>query len=288
MGPRVSPDGERVLFWTSDPQAQGVQGYNGDIWLSDLTRGTLTRLSSDSQEDFWSIWTPDGQHIVSTMATGSANSVGLYARRADGAGPPERLTVNEGSTWQQPYSFTADGTLLYFQQSEGGTQHDIWVLPWGNGSEPRPVLTSPAEEFHPAVSPDGRWLAYVSNESGRNEVYLTDLPERRARWAVSAGGGSEPAWAPDGSELFYLQTEGNRTAMLVVRVEAGADVELGRPEVLFEGSFFGGVIPFGRSYDVSSDGRRFLMVRRPERGEGLHTLTVVLNWLAELKELVGP
>jgi serine/threonine-protein kinase len=284
MGPRVSPDGERVLFWTSDPQAQGVRGYSGDIWLSDLTRGTLTRLSSDGQEDFWSIWTPDGRHIVSAAATGSGTAVGLYSRRADGAGAPARLTVTDDVIWQQPYSFTADGALLFFQQSEGGTQHDIWVLPWADGSEPRPVVDGPAEELHPAVSPDGRWLAYVSDESGRNEVYLTDYPEVRTRWSVSAGGGSEPVWAPDGTELFYFQAVGSQAALVAVSVEAGPDLELGRPEVLFQGPFFGAVIPYGRAYDVSPDGRRFLMVRRPERGDGLHTLTVVLNWLDEVVE----
>ncbi|UCF41130.1 MAG: protein kinase [Gemmatimonadota bacterium] len=289
VGPRVSPDGDRVLFWTSDPQAEGMQGfgYSGDIWLSDLTRGTLTRFSSDSREDFWSVWTPDGRHVVSAGASASDRAVALWSRRADGVGGPVRLTEPEAETWAQPYSFTADGALLFFQKSEGGTQHDIWVLPWAEGGDPRPVIASPAEEFHPAVSPDGRWLAYVSDESGRNEVYLTDFPGLRTRWSVSAGGGSEPVWAPDGTELFYLRAGGSRTALVAVSVEAGPTVELGRPEVLFQGPFFGAAMRFGRSYDVSPDGRRFLMVRRPERGDGLQTLTVVLNWLDELKELVG-
>ncbi len=287
MGPRISPDGGRVLFWTSDPQAEGIQGYNGELWLFDIARGTLSRLSAETHEDFWSVWTPDGRHIVSTTAQVGDNVIGLFARQADGAVPPRRLTVTGDLRWQQPYSFTADGTMLFFQQSEGGQQHDIWVLPWGGAGDPRPVLDGPAEEFQPAVSPDGTLLAYVSDESGSSEVYLTSLPERRTRWSVSAGGGSEPAWAPDGTELFYLQTAGSRTALVAVSVEAGTDVELGRPEVLFEGSFFGGVIPFGRSYDVAPAGRRFLMVRRPERGDGLQTLTVVLNWLDELEELVG-
>jgi serine/threonine-protein kinase len=288
MGPRVSPDGDRVVFWDTDPDARtGVQGFNGDVWLSDLSRGTLSRLSSDSREDFWSIWTPDGRSVVSTGASGTGNAVGLFSRRADGAGAPVRLTVAEGSTWQQPYSFTEDGTLLFFHQSEGGTQHDVWVLPKAEGADPRPVLNGPAEEFQPAVSPDGRWLAYASNESGRDGVYLTDFPEHRTRWSVSAGGGSEPAWAPDGRELFYIQAVGSQTALVAVSVEVEPAIELGRPEVLFQGPFMGALIPFGRSYDVSPDGRRFLMVQRPEQGGALESLTVVLNWLDELKELVG-
>jgi Tol biopolymer transport system component/tRNA A-37 threonylcarbamoyl transferase component Bud32 len=287
MGPRLSPDGDRVVFWSPDPAGSlGSLSYSGDLWLSDLTRGTLSRISSDSMEDFWAIWTPDGRHVVHTAGQAAGSSVGIYSRRADGVPPVVSLTSPASSQWQQPYSFSADGSTLFFEQSDQGSNLDIWVLPLAGGADPWPVLDGPADEFHPAVSPDGHWLAYASNESGREEVYLTDFPERRTRWVVSAGTGSGPAWNRDGSELYYVRSVQGQTELLSVTVEAGQNVRLGRPEVLFRGPFVLPII-FGRSYDPAPDGQRFLMVQRPEQSEALERLTVVLNWLDEVKQLAG-
>ncbi|MCK5449010.1 MAG: serine/threonine-protein kinase, partial [Gemmatimonadetes bacterium] len=242
MGPRLSPDGDRVVFWSTDRTAEtGSLGYAGGVWLYDLTRGTLSPFTSDSLVNFWSIWTPDGQHVVSTGggATATGLSVGLFSRPVDGAGARVQLTSQEGSVWQQPYSFTADGALLLFHQSEQGINHDIWVLPQAEGADPWPFLATQAEEHQPAVSPDGRWLAYVSNVSGRDEVYLTDFPDGRNRWLVSSGGGTEPAWAPGGQELFYIRTIATeaQVALFAVSVDSPGEMELGRPEELFRGPF---------------------------------------------------
>ena len=288
MGPRVSSDAERVVFWNSSPgESSRKAGFAGDLWLANLARGVRSRMSSDSLEQFWAVWYPDGRRVAFTAGGADQGSVGLLAERADGMGPPVRLTTVIGTQWQQPYSFTADGEFLYYQESSQGVDFDIYVLPLSGDAEPQPVVDGPAEEFHPAVSPDGRWLAYVSDESGQSEIYLTDLPDRRGRSLVSSDGGIGPAWAPDGGELYYVQSVEGQTALIAVRVETTPALELSRPETLFRGPF---TLPlqFGRSYDVSPDGERFLMVRRPVEVESLERLSVVINWVDELEELVGP
>jgi serine/threonine-protein kinase len=291
FGPRLSPDGQRVVFWSNDPTIlAGEVGFNGIVWVSDLTRGTLSPVTSDSMQSFWSIWSPDGQNVVSTGGgmTDDALWVGLFSRRIDGAGPPVQLTSPDGARWQQPYSFTADGSLLLLQQSEQGVKHDLWVLPLAEGGEPWPFLATPVEEYHPAISPDGRWLAYVSQETGREEIYVADFPEGRTRRLVSVAGGSGPAWTADGLELFYIQPAEGQSAMISVRAAAGDDIiQFGRPRELFRGPFVSELMPFGRMYDVTPDGQRFLMVRRPEQDRSLERVVVVLNWLEEVKSRVG-
>jgi Tol biopolymer transport system component len=286
FGPRLSPDGSRMVFWTAEPTAQEAnEGYNGAVWIADLARGTLSPMANDSMENFWSAWTPDGEYVVSTGGPmGRDLTIGLYSRRLDRVGPAVRRTHPGPSQWQQPYSFTADGSLLLFHQSETGLGHDIWALPWTGGGEPWPVVATAAEEYQPAISPDGRWLAYVSNESGRPEVYLTDFPDGDTRRLVSVGGGSSPVWTSDGRELVYRRPVEGQVATVSVGVEAGATgIELGRPEELFRGPYVEAWIPFGRFFDMTADGQRFFMAKNAEPGTSLERVTVVLNWLDELK-----
>ncbi len=289
FGPRLSPDGERVVFWSPNPATMaGDLGFNGIVWVSDLVRGTMSPVTSDSMQNFWSIWTPDGRNILSTGGgmEQAARSVAIFSRRIDGIGPPTALTHAGGSDWQQPYSFTPDGSLLLFQQSQGGVNHDIWVLPVADGGDPWPFLATPAEEFHPAISPDGRWLAYASDETGRSEIYVSDFPEGRTRRVVSVRGGSSPAWSSDGGELFYLQPVESQVAVISVRAWGGDDIQLGRPQELFRGPFVEAWMPFGRLYDVTPDGQRFLMVIRPAHDRSLERVMIVLNWGEELSQRV--
>jgi serine/threonine-protein kinase len=285
-GPRLSPNGNRMLFWTAESAAQEANaGYNGALWIADLPRGTLSPMPRDSMENFWSVWTPDGQSVVSAGGGMSEDlSVALYSRRLDRVGPAVQRTHLGPSQWHQPYSFAADGSLLLLQQSEMGSGFDIWVLPWEGGGDPWPFLATPAEEYHPAISPDGSWLAYVSDESGQPEVYLTDFPEGATRRLVSVGGGSSPTWTSDGRELVYRKPVEGLVAMISVAVEVSEDgIELGRPEELFRGPYVEMWIPFGRFYDMTADGQRFFMARDAEPGQSFERVTVVLNWLDELE-----
>jgi hypothetical protein len=139
FGPRLSPDGDRMVFWTAEPAAQEArEGYNGAVWIADLERGTLSPMSRDSMENFWSAWTPDGEQVVSVGGGMSGDlAVSLYSRRLDRVGAAVPVTQAGSSQWHQPYSFTADGSLLLFQQSEMGAGHDLWVLPWSDGGDLR-------------------------------------------------------------------------------------------------------------------------------------------------------
>ena len=286
FGPRLSPDGDRMVFWTTDSAGEGASaGYGGAVWIADLERGSLSPMPKDSMENFWSAWTPDGQHVVSTAGYMSGDlSAALYSRRLDRVGPAVQRTHPESSHWHQPYSFTADGSLLLFQESELGVGHDIWVLPWTGGGDPWPFLATPAEEYQPAISPDGRWLAYVSTESGQPEVYLTDFPDGATRHLVSVGGGSSPMWTTDGRELVYRRPVEGLVATVSVAVETGeGGMELGRPEELFRGPYVEGWMYFGRFYDMTADGQRFFMARNAEPGQSFERVKVVLNWLDELE-----
>jgi serine/threonine-protein kinase len=183
--PRISPDGARVLV------AIKKEG-NDDIWLHDLSRETLTRLTSAETAEEWPLWTPDGSRIV------FSSPGGIFWMPWDGSGAAERLTTAEGNPI--PASWTPDGTTLAFVSRP----RDVWVLV--KGGEPEPWLQSPFVEMWPSFSPDGRFLAYTSNETGRNEVYVKPYPGPGARVQISSDGGLAPVWARHGKELFYPTT----------------------------------------------------------------------------------
>jgi hypothetical protein len=275
IAPRLSPDVTRVALDVRDAR-------QGGIWIWDLVRKTLTPLTFDNQgQSTFPSWTRDSKRIIfsSSRAGGEMN---LYWQPADGTGSAERLTTSTNRQFA-PFSVSPDGKSVPFVEINKG--NDIQLLSLDGDRHSEPLLQTPANEINAEISPDGHFIAYQSDESGLNQIYVRPFPNvNSGRWQVSTDGGSKPAWA--GRELFYLD---RNNAMMVVPVQiVGTTFNAGNPTRLFEGRYFGSNNV--RTYDISSDGRRFLMVRQAASADGAAassaTLVVVLNWFEELKRLV--
>jgi eukaryotic-like serine/threonine-protein kinase len=263
--PRISPDGRHVAI--------GIEEAESQVWLYDFGRDSLTRLTFAAGLNVDPIWTPDGKRIV---FKGSANR--LYWQPADGSADPELLTSSELAGNNVPGSWSPDGRVLTFMEINPNTGYDVYTLKDG---KPQPFVNTASLETAPRFSPDGRFIAYASDESGRLEVYVKPYPGPGGKWQISTEGGSEPVWNPKGRELFYRN--GNRMMAVDVATESGFSA--GKPKMVFEGSY----VPTPRSfpdYDVSSDGQRFLMLKADAQAQGPTQINVVLNWFEELKQKV--
>ena len=276
--PRLSPDGRYISVSTQ----QDIR----DVWRYDIARGALNPITVDGQSGY-GVFAPDGKRVVfrSGAAGGEDN---LYWKAADGSGGAERLTTSTRS--QTPASWSPDGTTLAYVEegpSSGFFQFDIWGLSMAD-RKTRPIVQTAANEMSPEFSPDGNWLAYVSNESGRNEVYAQPYPGPGERHLISNNGGEQPAWGADGRELFYVQREsGSRLQkLLAVRISTAPEFEAGVPHTVFEHADL--AIAWGRSYDVSPDGQRFLIALTKDRPADLAPTQMIFvqNWFDELKRLV--
>ena len=223
------------------------------------------------------LWTPDGKRVTfsSTRAGGPEN---LFWKAADGSGPAEQLTESERR--QVPSSWSPDGQVLAFSELPL-TAADIWVLPLQGERKPRPFLQTQFQEAAAVFSPDGHWLAYTSDESGRPEVYVRPYLGPGGKWQISNEGGTEPVWAQNGRELFYR--EGNK--MMAVEITMRPTFHAGTPTLLFEGQYFRDLALTEADYDITRDGQRFLMIQ-PGEQEAATQINVVLNWFEELKRLV--
>ncbi|HEV2201728.1 MAG TPA: protein kinase [Bryobacteraceae bacterium] len=263
--PRISPDGRRV--------AAGLEEADSQIWIYDLTRDTLTRLTFAPGNNIDPLWTPDGKRIV---FKGNGNR--LYWQPADGSGAAEALTDGNLSSNDIPGSFSPDGETMAIVES--APAQSVWILPLRD-RKAQLFERGETNETAPRFSPDGHWLAYTSAESGRNEIYARPYPGPGGKYQISTEGGTEPVWNPKGRELFYRA--GNK--MMAVDVSTQPGFSAGKPRVLFEGAY----VPTPRSfpnYDVSPDGQRFLMVKATELGQAPTQINVVLNWFEELKRRV--
>jgi Tol biopolymer transport system component len=277
--PRISPDGKQLAVG-----CQAVEGGREEIRIYGTERGTMRRLTDNMGDEYWAVWTPDSSRVIfnSNRDGGLWN---LYCRAADCSSPAERLTEMEFD--QFPQTISPDGKMLAFGQdlyreaNETGT--DIWMLPLDGNREPFPFVQTQAYEIHPVFSPDGRWVAYASNESGRLEVYMRPFPGPGGAIQVSTEGGCGPVWSPDGKEIFYRSWSG--TKMSVRTFEADPTPQVGEPKVLFERQFLGGN-QYGRQYDLSPDGQKFLMIQLAEPPPPPKQLNVILNWFDELNRLV--
>jgi Tol biopolymer transport system component len=253
----LSPDGSRL--------ALTIEGPSWGIWILELERGTLTRLTleNDNRDPRW---TPDGQRVVYTSFRNGR--YGIYEKAADGSGPEEQLTAGEYT--QGPESWSPDGREMTFGQWSPETQSDLWVLPRPDGAagEPRLLVGTRFSEGGSTFSPDGGWLAYESPESGRYEVYVQPYPGPGGRVQVSTDGGEGPIWAPSGRELFYRSGD----KMMVVPIEMKPSFKAGSPRVLFEGRY----LQTGQDYDVSPAGDRFYLI---QEGPAPTEIRVVQDWL---------
>jgi serine/threonine-protein kinase len=266
--PRLAPDGRRVAVEI------GLQ-----IWLYDLAQDTLTRLTFEGDFNNSPEWAPDGTRIAFYSTKDGPQKI--FWQLADGSGGLERLTSGESGP-QTPKSWSADGQLLAFQDISPTMQRDIWVLRLSD-RKAEPFLRTPFIEGAPAFSPDGRWLAYVSNESGRPEIYVQPYPGPGGKWQISTDGGTEPVWSRNAREVFYRS--GNK--MMAVATTTQPGFSAGKPQVLFEGEYFIKRFPtMGPAFDVSPDGQRFLMVKETDQAPSLTQINVVLNWFEELKRRV--
>jgi serine/threonine-protein kinase len=265
--PRLSPDFKRVAMEIG-PQ----------IWLFDLVRDTLTRFTFDGRTNETPLWTPDGKHIVFTSSKDGPRT--LYWQLADGSGGLERLTQSDYLNIAS--SVAPDGRSMAFHESSSGIQRNIMVLALGD-RKVRPFLSTPFNEGGARFSPDGRWLAYVSDESGRPEIYVQPFPGPGGKWQVSTDGGTEPAWNPNGRELFYRSGKN----MIAVETTSTPSFSAGKPHVLFEGDYLSASYPqLGSDYDVSSDGQKFLMVKETARSASVQQINVMLNWLDQVTRRV--
>ena len=239
-----------------------------DLWLYDITSGATTQVTFDSGATS-PAWTRDAQRVAfSSTRVGVLN---LFTAIIGQPGRSERLVPSENQ--QFPGSWAPDGTLVFTEQ-RSATGRDILLLPAGDRT-PRALLASNADETSPKISPDGRWLAYVSAEGGRSEVYVTQLSNPARARRVSVEGGSEPVWGSGGRELFYRQG----TTMMAVTIDAAGQVQSG-PGALFDADFVRGTLDTA-NYDVMPDGR-FVMVQRSSQSAE-PTLHVLINWLGTLK-----
>jgi Tol biopolymer transport system component len=237
----------------------------------DRARGATTRLTTDRGTETQPVWSPDG-HSLAYRADHDGG--GVFLRSADGAAPPRRLTT-PGDAVDIPYAFTADGTHVLFTRFRDYTDQDILSVGVGGG-EPKTILAERFAEMRPALSPDGRWLLYQADQSGRLEVYLRPYPEvTGGRWPVSTNGGTSPAWRADGAELYYVEG----TTLQAVRFAGGESPRLGPPRALVD------LGPsddrLGSEFDVSADGSRLLVLRDAPGSAARAEMRLVLNWVAD-------
>jgi serine/threonine-protein kinase len=263
--PRVSPDGRRV--------AAAIEEADSQVWLYDLARDALTRLTFAPGNNIDPVWTPDGKRIV---FKGAGNR--LYWQPSDGSGAAEAMTNGPLSSNDIPSSWSPDGQALAIL--EVTPPQSVWILQL---RDRKPLLFDRGQTNESAArfSPDGHWIAYTSGDSGRNEIYVRPYPGPGGKYQISTEGGTEPMWNPKGRELFYRT--GNK--MMAVDVTAQPGFSASKPRVLFEGAY----VPTPRSlpnYDVSPDGQRFLMLEGSQQGQTPVQINVVLNWFEELKRRV--
>lgn len=275
----LSPDGSRVSVLS-------FENGNGDIRIYDVTRGTRTRLTSDTAIDQEPAWSSDGTQVAFSSNRIGSSGFDIYTRTVDGTGAIKPMIT--GMRHDGNPHWSRDGRYLVYQTSEAGdgaifSNRDIWYISLQGDRKPTALVSTPFEEGVPQLSPDSRYVAYQSDESGQMEVYVTSFPDGNKRWPISVNGGRQPRWSPTGRELFYATGGFDNGALMGVKVVTKPRFQSGPPQRLFASDkmIFGGGFS-APPYDVSKDGQRFVMVQKLR--SGTHSTIVVQNWHAEFKD----
>ena len=271
LGPELSPDERHIAV---DRTVQN----NRDVWLMDLVRGGFTRLTSDAALDAAPLWSPDGTRIV--FCSTRKGEYDIWIKPASGTGTEELLLGTPNVEY--PLDWSKDGRFLLYARVDPKTGMDIWALPMtGNDRKPVVVSNTSFEERQGQFSPDGRWVAYETNESGSGfEIVVQAFPEPSGKWQVSTGGGIQPRWRADGKELYFIAPDGKLMAVPVAVL--GSAFEAGKPVALFGTHIGVGTATWRAQYAVSRDGR-FLINQVVEESTAA-PITLILNWHPEQKK----
>jgi serine/threonine-protein kinase len=281
IGLALSRDGTRLAIGLSTDTGD-------DIWVKQLPRGTVSRVSYDDASEFRPRWMPDGRSLMFGSNRPGQGTGGLYRRAANGTGADTLIYRAPTGIFEGAWS--PDGRWLLFRTggtvAQSGGRDIVGIRP-GVDSAPVPIIVTPYDEEGIAFSPDGRWLAYESNETGRTEIFLRPFPDTEAgKWQVSNGGGGAPLWARNGRELFYVSSARD---MMAVTVQSAAEPKLGEPQLLFHlpNEIYLTANEYYTPFDLAADGR-FIMLRQVISASGVETpLVVVENWFEELRQKVG-
>jgi eukaryotic-like serine/threonine-protein kinase len=274
--PSISPDEKMIAV-------QRQTGGTSDIWLRDMARGTDIRFTSVAARNGSSFWSPKGERVL--FASNRNGPFNLYQKIASGSGQDELLVATANN--KSPDQWSRDGRFIVYSESDPKTKQDLWVLPAGapsgpGGGKPIPFLRTEFNEFDGQLSPDGRWMAYASDESGQDEVYVRPFPASEGKWRISTAGGEQPRWRGDGRELFFVGADGRLMAVAVNASAGSPSLEVGAPAPLFDAHIAQGA-RYVYDYDVTADGKRFLVTTNNAAASTL-PLTVVVNWTAGLKK----
>jgi eukaryotic-like serine/threonine-protein kinase len=285
--PSFSPDGRRLAIDISD-------GTQSDIWIYDWERDTLSRLTFDPTDDLRPVWTPDGTRIAYASRRGDKQNANLWWQRADGTGEPQRLTESVGQ--QTPSTFAPGGRILAFDEVTQGskTARDLMMLPlegdetagWKAG-KPTVFLQTPQNEGSSMFSPDGRWVAYISNETGANEVYVRPYPGPGGKWQISTGGGDDPTWSPARSEFLFAS--GDSKLMVASFSVSGDSFQAEKPRIWADKKFIARPRPPSRDVAIHPDGKRFAFASAQEGvDEKIDEIVLVFDFFDELRRAAKP
>jgi Tol biopolymer transport system component len=273
----LSPDGKTVAIGRTDATA------NNDIWLYELSRKVMTRLTTDPGNDYTPIWSADGRQII--FSSNRSGVPQIYRKNANSSGQEEQLTSDPGPGIKFANDLSPDGRYLLYTQYSSKTGWDIWALPLEGDRKPIALIQNSWNEAEGAFSPDGKWIAYISYESLPIQVFVqafTGVPSGAGgKWQVSKNGGFVPLWRRDGKELFYFVPSPNMTKFMAVGIQVGSGgIEIGPPRELFSAPTLN---VHSRSWAVTSDGQRFLIEEAAAPAGGI-LLTMRLNWQAGVKQ----